>query len=157
MGEKMKVGKSAKSFALKDHNGKGFSLAEQRGKRVLLSFHPLAWTSVCAQQMQSLEAHKAAFDSLNTTAVGISVDSVPCKKAWAESLNVKNTSLLSDFWPHGHVAQLYGLFRNDDGISERANVVVDEAGTVTFYKVYPISELPNIEEVLTHLRIRPSN
>ncbi|MFH0913821.1 MAG: redoxin domain-containing protein [Chloroflexota bacterium] len=79
----LKTGDTAPDFTLKDQSGKEFRLSESKGKRVLLSFHPLAWTGVCAQQMQSLEKSKGTFDSLNTVAVGISVDSVPTKKAWA--------------------------------------------------------------------------
>lgn len=155
MGIRPRVGDKAKGFSLLDQNSKEFRLSKSRGKRVLLSFHPLAWTSVCAEQMKSLEKNKKAFDSLNTVAVGISVDTVPSKKAWAENLGIKNTRLLSDFWPHGKVVRAYGLFRKDDGISERANVIIDEKGTVAFIKVYPISKLPDIEEILDVLRKMP--
>jgi peroxiredoxin len=152
MGSRPKVGDKAKGFSLLDQNGKEFRLSKFGGKRVLLSFHPRAWTSVCSQQMKSLEENQKAFDSLNTVAVGVSVDTVPSKKAWAESLGIKNTRLLSDFWPHGKVARAYGLFRKDDGISERANVIIDEKGTVAFIKVYPIGKLPDIEEILDVLK-----
>ena len=101
----IQTGDPAPNFSLKDQNDKTFDLLEQSGKRVLLSFHPLAWTAFCAGQMKSLEENREALESLNTVAVGISVDSVPCKKAWAESLKITNTRLLSDFWPHGKVAQ----------------------------------------------------
>ena len=150
-----RVGDKAKGFSLLDQNSKEFKLSKFRGKRVLLSFHPLAWTSVCAEQMKSLEKNKKAFDSLNTIAVGVSTDTVPSKKAWAESLGIKNTRLLSDFWPHGKVVRAYGLFRKDDGISERANVIIDEKGTVAFIKVYPIGKLPDIDEILDVLRKMP--
>ena len=107
----VQAGKKVKSFTLKDHNGKDFRLSDYTGNKVLLSFHPLAWTAVCAQQMQSLEKNKKAFDKLNTVAVGLSVDSVPCKAAWAKSLKIKNTQLLADFWPHGGVAKSLGIFQ----------------------------------------------
>jgi peroxiredoxin len=155
MGIRPRVGDKAKGFSLLDQNSKEFKLSKFRGKRVLLSFHPLAWTSVCAEQMKSLEKNKKAFDSLNTIAVGVSTDTVPSKKAWAESLGIKNTRLLSDFWPHGKVVRAYGLFRKDDGISERANVIIDEKGTVAFIKVYPIGKLPDIDEILDALRKMP--
>jgi peroxiredoxin len=150
--QRIKVGDTAPDFELENQNEEKFKLSDNRGKRVLLSFHPLAWTSVCAEQMKSLERNKEAFDSFNTVAVGLSVDSVPCKKAWAESLGIARTSLLSDFWQHGEVAARYGIFRNDDGISERANVVVDENGKVVCVKVYEIGTLPPIEEILDFLR-----
>jgi peroxiredoxin len=149
---KIKVGVKAKDFALQDHNDKEFKLSKSKGKRVLLSFHPLAWTGVCAQQMKSLEANKRTLDSLNTVAVGISVDTVPSKQAWAKSLGIKNTPLLSDFWPHGEVAKLYGIFRDKDGFSERANIMVDENQKVVFFKVYPIRELPDMNEIINFLK-----
>jgi len=149
---KIKVGDKAKDFLLKDHNDKEFKLSQFKGKRVLLSFHPLAWTEVCAKQMKSLEKNKEILDSLNTIAVGISVDTVPSKQAWAKSLGIKNTPLLSDFWPHGEVAKLYGIFRDKNGFSERANIVVDETQKVTFFKVYPIRELPDMKEIINFLK-----
>ncbi|HVP24872.1 MAG TPA: redoxin domain-containing protein [Methanomicrobiales archaeon] len=144
-------GDIAPNFSIKDQNDKTFDLLEQSGKRVLLSFHPLAWTEFCAAQMKSLEENRAALTSLSTVAVGISVDSVPCKKAWAKSLEITETRLLCDFWPHGKVAQLYGLFRDANGFAERANVIVDENQKAVFVKVYPIHSVPDIREVIGFL------
>ena len=149
---RLKNGDVAPDFVLRDQNGKEFKLSDFRGKRVLLSFHPAAWTRVCSLQMQSLEANKDVFESLNTVAVGVSVDTIPSKRAWAKELGITSTRLLADFWPHGHVAKLYGIFREQDGISERANIILDEAGKVVFFKIYEISQLPDIQEVISFLR-----
>jgi peroxiredoxin len=119
----VKKGDKAKDFTLSDQDEKEIRLSGFKGKKVLLSFHPLAWTPVCADQMKSLEKNRGRFEKLNTIALGISVDTVPSKKAWAKELGIRNTKLLSDFWPHGKVAQLYGLFREKDGFSERANII----------------------------------
>lgn len=124
--ETIRIGDKAPDFVLKNQNGEEIQLSDSKGKNVLLSFHPLAWTRVCAEQMKSLEANVDAFERLNTAAFGVNVDSVPSKKAWAEYLDIKKTRLLSDFWPHGEVAALYGIFREKDGFSERANIVIDE-------------------------------
>lgn len=148
----MQKGDIAPDFTIKDQHGKEFRLSELKGKRVLLSFHPLAWTGVCAQQMQALEANAGVFESLNTVPVGISIDSVPTKKAWAEQLSINKVRLLSDFFPHGGVAQLYGLFRENDGFAQRANVIIDEDGKVIFVKVYELSQLPDIEEIIDFLK-----
>ena len=147
-----KIGEAAPDFTLKDHNSQEVKLSELRGKRVLLSFHPLAWTEVCAKQMQSLEANKDVFASLNTAPIGLSVDSVPCKKAWADSLGIKTVPLVSDFWPHGGVAIAYGIFREKNGFSERANVIVSEKGKVVFFKVYEIRQLPDINEIIGFIK-----
>ena len=148
----IQLGKMVKSFTLQDQFGQSFVLSRMKSRRVLLSFHPLAWTPVCALQMQSLEKNKKIFDKLNTIAVGLSVDSVPCKAAWAKSIKIRQTKLLSDFWPHGNVAKGLGLFREQDGISQRANVILDEAGKVCFVKVYPIAQLPDINEIIAFLK-----
>jgi len=148
----LKVGDIAPDFVLKDHHNREFRLADQKGQRVLLSFHPLAWTHVCSQQMKDLEANVAVLAGLNTIAVGLSVDSVPSKHAWAKSLGVKQTRLLSDFWPHGQVAHALGLFREEEGFSERANILIDEHGRVAFIKIYPVPERPVLDEILAVLK-----
>ncbi len=155
VGSRPKIGEKAPNFTLEDQNEKLFTLSKFKGKKVLLSFHPAAWTSVCAEQMKSLEANKKAFDSLNTIAVGISVDTHASKKAWAKSLGIKNTSLLCDFWPHGRVAKKYGIFREKYGTSERANVIISSDQKIDFFKVYPIGELPDIKEILNKLKAIP--
>lgn len=151
------VGDMAPDFRLKDQHGRAVALSELRGRRVVLSFHPLAWTSVCTQQMQDLEAHHAELEAMGAVALGLSVDSVPCKKAWAEAIGVKETALLADFWPHGGVARAYGLFREADGFSERAVLVVDAGGAVVWRKVYPLGERPDIDEVLQALRAQDAS
>ena len=148
----LNVGADAPDFTLKDQNEEKFHAADCKGKRLLLSFHPLAWTQVCADQMKSLEANLDAFAELNTIAVGLSVDSRFSKKAWAESLGIKKTKLLADFWPHGGVAKAYELFIDKIGISNRANVIVDENGGIAFVKVYDIPQLPDINEILDFIR-----
>jgi len=107
---------------------------------------------VCAEQMKALEEHFQELEGLNTFAVGISVDSVPCKNAWAKELGISRTPLLADFWPHGGLAKRLGLFREKEGFSERANVILDPQHRVAFVKVYEIPQLPDIEEILEVLK-----
>ena len=144
----LEVGEAAPEFVLKDQDGKDVRLSELKGRRVLLSFHPLAWTGLCAKQMQALEENKDMFVSLSTVPLGLSVDTMPSKKAWADHLGIKSLRLLSDFWPHGEAAKAYGIFREKGGTSERANIIVDKNGKTAFVKVYQISQLPDIAEVM---------
>ncbi len=83
---------------------------------------------------------------------GISVDSVPCNAAWAKEIQLNKVKLLSDFWPHGGVAQSMGVFREKEGITERANILADENGKAIFVKIYPIKEIPDVAEVLAAAR-----
>ncbi len=140
------VGRAVPEIVLPDQEKGTVDLATLRGKRVLLSFHPLAWTRVCALQMQALEQKADELEKLNAIAFGISVDPTPSKKAWAESLGIRRTKLLSDFWPHGAVAQSLGLFHDKEGFSDRAALLLDEKGIIRFAKVYAIPEVPDIEE-----------
>jgi len=147
-----KAGEKAPDFSLLDQNENEFKLSSHKGKRILLSFHPLAWTGVCNQQVMDLDNHFDDFESLNTVVLSISVDSIPTKKAWAESLGLSNTKLLSDFWPHGKIAKLYHLFREKQGTSERANIIINEKQIIEFIRIYEIPEIPDIDEILTILR-----
>jgi peroxiredoxin len=149
---KLKIGDKAPDFTLKNQEGRDISLSSLKGKKVLLSFHPLAWTGVCAVQMQGLEIKHAELSQLNTVALGISVDTVPTKKEWADHLELDNTDILSDFWPHGDVAKKYDLFIEKAGISGRANVLIDEKGNIEWYRVYEVPEIPDLEEVIRHLK-----
>ena len=149
----IEAGVKAPDFTLKDQHEKEVPLSSLQGKKVLLSFHPLAWTSVCAAQMKSLEANRELMEQYNTVALGISVDAVPTKAAWVRELGIEDTRLLADFWPHGGVAAAYGIFRDKNGFSERANIIIDEKGNVAFIKIYPISDLPDIQEILHRLEV----
>ena len=147
MMNKIKIGDKIKDFRLRDHKEKEVHLYELRDRKVLLSFHPLAWTNVCAEQIRSLENNHALFTRLNTVAFGISVDPIPSNRAWAMELGIAHTRLLSDFWPHGGVARAYGLFREKEGVSDRANIIIDEDRRVIFFKRYLIHELPDMDEI----------
>jgi peroxiredoxin len=147
----IEIGTKAPDFALKDQNGKIAKLASSKGKRVLLSFRPLAWTAVCHDQMKLPVENHLRFDELNTVALGIGVDSVPSNKAWAEAMDITNTKLLSDFWPHGETAKSYGIVRDTDGFSDRANIIIDEEHKVIFAKAYPIFQLPDFYEIIEFL------
>lgn len=152
MGNEIKVGEMIQDFRLKDQKREEMHLYDLKGKKVLLSFHPLAWTQVCAQQMKSLEEYYEIFTELNTVPLGISVDPIPSKKAWAKELGITHIKFLSDFWPHGEVARTYGIFKEKEGVSERANIIIDEDQKVIFFKIYPGHELPDIKEIIDILK-----
>jgi peroxiredoxin len=147
MKNEIKIGDKVQDFRLRDHKGKDVHLYELRDKNVLLSFHPLAWTNVCAEQMKSLEGNYELFTRLNTVAFGISVDPTPTKRAWARELGITHLRLLSDFWPHGEVARTFGIFREKEGVSDRANIIINEDHEVIFLKRYLFHELPDMDEL----------
>jgi len=151
MADKIKVGDRAPDFTLTDHNGNEVTLSQFRGKKVVLGFHPLAWTGVCATQMQNLEKYYDRMAELNAVALGISIDTSFSKHAWAKSLGIEKTPLLADFWPHGGVIKSYGVFNDEVGASKRTVFIIDEEGTVIWHKIYPVKEVPDMEEIIKAL------
>jgi peroxiredoxin len=146
-------GQDAPDFELRSHKGGTVKLSDFRGKQnVVLAFHPLAFTPVCATQMRGYESDLASFERAGAAVLGISIDAQPAKAAWAKSLDSISYDLLSDFHPHGDVAKKYGVFREKEGFAERAIFVVDKTGKIAWSKVYAIPELPTNDEVLTALR-----
>jgi len=91
------------------------------------------------------------FEAVDTQVLGISVDSTATNDAWAKSLGVEKVLLLSDFWPHGEVAQQYGVLR-PQGYTERATFIVDKEGIIRYAHVYDINELPNNEPLFQVLQ-----
>jgi peroxiredoxin len=146
------VGTIAPDFALLSHQGDTVRLADFRGKKtVVLAFHVLAFTPVCAVQMQTYEREQPRFAALHTHVLAISTDAAPAKRAWAESLGGISFDLLSDFHPRGQVAASYGVMR-DDGIAERAVFVIDRGGIIRWTKLYAIPEQPDIEELMAAVK-----
>ena len=147
----LKVGDQAPDFELRSHRGGTVKLSDFRGKRqVVVAFHPLAFTPVCAAQMQEYERERATLDGQQAHVLGISIDAGPAKKAWADMLGGISFDLLSDFHPHGRVASLYGVMR-DDGVSQRALFVVDKTGRLAWAKLYDIAEMPIFRDLLDQL------
>ena len=93
----------------------------------------------------------ASFAGLDTQVLGISVDSVPCLTAWAKDLGGITYPLLSDFWPHGAVAQRYGVLR-DDGKTERALFIIDKQGIIRYVDVHDIDLQPSNDELRRAIR-----
>ena len=152
----LKPGEAAPDFELRSHNGGTVRLSGFRGRRnVVLAFHPLAFTPVCATQMSGYESDLARFGAAEAVVLGISIDAQPAKSAWAKSLGSISYDLLSDFHPHGEVAARYGVFRVKEGFSERAIFVVDKQGTIAWSKVYAIPEQPSNQEVFDALARLP--
>ena len=149
----LKAGDKAPDFELRSHRGGTVRLADFRGrKNVVLAFHPLAFTPVCANQMCGYESDVAKFDAADTAVLAVSIDAQPAKAAWAKTLGPVSYDLLSDFHPHGEVAQQYGVYRDKDGISERAVFVIDKQGTIAWSKVYDIPQQPDNAEVFEVLK-----
>lgn len=152
----LKVGDAAPDFTLKAANGemagKEVTLGAFHGqKNVVLAFFPWAFSRTCSAQMPSYQAELDRFNRYDTQVLGISMDAAHSLRAWAEQLGI-TYPLLSDFYPQGHVTDLYGV-RHASGMPERALFVVDKHGTLAWVHVHrPLGEAPDNEDLFEVLR-----
>lgn len=128
----IEVGAEAPDFTLKDQNGQEVQLSSFRGvKNVLLVFYPLAFTGTCQGELCSVRDNLNDFVNDAVQVLTVSVDSSPSHKVWAEREGYQ-FPLLADFWPHGAVAQAYGVFNEARGFANRGTFLIDKAGVVRF-------------------------
>lgn len=152
---KVKVGERSPYFALPAVFGGKISLSRYLGKKnVVLSFVPAAWTPVCSDQWPGYNIVKNIFDQYDAILLGITVDNIPTLFAWTNQMVTGDSKLwfpvLSDFWPHGAVADRYGVLRSD-GVSERALFVIDKRGIIRYIDVHDINKRPCLEVLVKEL------
>ncbi len=145
------VGQAAPEFALKDQSMQEVKLADFKGKKnVVLMFYPLDWSPVCTNEHQCMVNDMKDFEKLDAQVLGLSVDSVWSHKAFAEKMGIQYP-LLADFHPRGAVAEKFGMYFSEKGITGRAVAIIDKQGKVAWFKQYDIPQLPDIKEVAAAL------
>jgi peroxiredoxin (alkyl hydroperoxide reductase subunit C) len=148
---KVKVGQKAPDFTLKAVSGKMISLNDYYGKKnVVISFVPAAWTPVCSDQWPGYNIVQDIFESHNTVLLGITVDNIPTLFSWTNQMGKLWFEVLSDFWPHGAVAEKFGVLRSD-GVAERALFVIDKKGIIRYIDVHNINQRPPLEVLVREL------
>jgi peroxiredoxin len=149
------VGAAAPDFTLKDQNQKDVKLSDFRGKKnVVIVFYPLDWSPVCTNEHACFVNDLTRFEQLDAQVLGLSVDSVWSHKAFAEKLGIRYP-LLADFNPRGAVADRFGVYLSDKGITGRAIAIVDRGGKLAWFKNYDIPTVPEIQEVSAALSNLP--
>jgi peroxiredoxin len=124
------IGDAAPEFSLANQFGEAVSLSDFRGKKnVVLVFYPLSFSGVCTGELCELRDNFDRFEREDVELLAISVDSKYVQKQFAEHESYK-FSVLADFWPHGAVAQKYGVFLEENGFSNRATFVIDKDGVL---------------------------
>ncbi len=148
---KVKAGDPAPDFSLPSTRGETITLSQFKGrKNVVLSFVPAAWTPVCSDQWPGYNIAKGLFDKNDAVLLGITVDNIPTLHAWTRQMGGLWFHVLSDFWPHGAVAEKYGVLRSD-GVSERALIIIDKKGLISFIEVSDINVRPDLRVCATEL------
>jgi peroxiredoxin len=143
-------GTPAPDFALPSTPDQKVSLAEFRGRPVILAFYPEDWSPVCSDQLALYQELLPEFRRFDAELVGISVDGIWCHLAFAKDRNL-HFPLLADFEPKGEVSRAYGVYRSADGTSERALYVIDSDGIVHWSYVSPVGINPGADGILRAL------
>jgi peroxiredoxin len=143
-------GSEAPDFELPATPDQTLSLADFRGRPLILAFYPEDWSPVCSDQMALYQELLPEFRRFNAELVGISVDGIWCHLAFAKDRNL-HFPLLADFEPKGGVARAYGVYREKEGTSERALYVIDGDGIVRWSYVSPVGINPGADGILRAL------
>ena len=142
----VRVGDEAPDFELADQDRTPVRLSSFRGsKNVVLVFYPLSFTGVCQGEMCDI---RDAIDDLSgddVVTVAVSVDSTAVHKKWADEQGY-GFPLLADFWPHGGVAQAYGVFDEQSGLAVRGTFIIDKQGRVAYSVVNAIPDARDVDE-----------
>ena len=146
----LQPGIAAPEFSLTEQSGASVSLADLRGKPVVLAFYPADWSPVCGDQMALYNEVLPLLSDLDAQMIGISVDSHWCHAAFAENRRL-HFRLLADFEPKGAVARAFGAYRDEDGTSERALFVIDAKGVIRWSYLSPIEINPGADGILSAL------
>jgi len=147
-------GTQAPDFTLHVTPDQTLSLAELRGRPVVLAFYPADWSPVCGDQMGLYNEMLSEFQKFDAEIVGISVDGVWCHDAFAKDRHL-HFPLLSDFEPKGEVARKYGAYRHQEGVTERALFVIDKDGVITWSYRSPVAVNPGADGILEALEKLP--
>jgi mycoredoxin-dependent peroxiredoxin len=135
----LEVGDRAPDFTLRDQHGQEVSLSGFAGRKaVLLVFYPYAFSGVCTGELTGFRDRLGDFDTQDTTLLGISCDPMYSQRAFADR-DAIFFPLLADFWPHGGVAQAYGVFNTDRGYANRGTFIIDREGIVRYAEETPPS------------------
>ena len=128
----VQVGQEAPDFELRDQTGQTVRLSDYRGqKNVMVVFYPMSFTGVCEAEMCGIRDSVESFRNDEVETLAISVDSPPTHQRWAHEQGF-DFPLLSDFWPHGAVAQAYGVFDDRVGVATRGTFIVGKDGRVLY-------------------------
>ena len=149
---KVGPGEAAPDFTLPALGGKTIRLSSYREKHnVVLSFIPAAWTPVCSDQWPGYNIAETLFKQHDAVLIGISVDNLPTLYAWTREMGSLWFDVASDFWPHGSVADSYGILRSD-GTAERALIFIDKQGRISGTIISDINVRPPLEDIVAELK-----
>jgi len=134
------VGEVAPDFSLRDQHGKSVSLSDFRDvKNVVLVFYPFAFSGICTGELCEIRDNLGDFESDDVQVLAVSCDHMFTQRAWSD-VEGYFFPMLSDYWPHGGVAQAYGVFDQSGGFATRGTFLIDRGGVVRWTLINGLNE-----------------
>lgn len=144
------VGGTAPDFELVNQYGEPVRLSDYRGRNVVLVFYPFAFSGICTGELCEIRDNLALFEDASATILAVSVDSKFSLRAYAAQEGY-TFDLLADFWPHGAVASLYGVFDAESGMARRGTFIIDAGGTIRYSVLNPRGQARDLADYRTAL------
>jgi mycoredoxin-dependent peroxiredoxin len=141
------LGQQAPSFTARNHHGELVTVSALRGAPAVIIFYPWAFSSICRGELAALRDDHEGFATLGSRVLAVSCDAMYTLRAYADAEGIP-FELLSDHWPHGAIAQAYGVFDEAAGCARRGTFVLDASGVIRWQQVNQINEPREIAALL---------
>lgn len=145
--ETLRLGQPAPGFMARNQYGELLTVGGLRGAPAVIIFYPWAFSSICRDELAAIRDDHERFVALRTRVLAVSCDAMYTLRAYADAEGIP-FDLLSDHWPHGAIAQAYGVFDEESGCARRGTFVLDSAGLIRWQQVNQINESRELTSVL---------
>jgi mycoredoxin-dependent peroxiredoxin len=141
------IGEPAPSFTARNQHGELLTVSSLQGSPAVLIFYPWAFSSICQDELAAVRDDHESFVALGARVLAVSCDAMYTLRAYADAEGIP-FDLLSDHWPHGAIAQAFGVFDEQAGCARRGTFVLDSAGMIRWQQINQINQPREIAAVL---------
>ena len=141
------LGEPAPNFAARNQHGELLTLSSMHGAPAVMIFYPWAFSSICHDELAAVRDDHESFVALGVKVLAVSCDAMYTLRAYADAEGIP-FDLLSDHWPHGAIAQAFGVFDEQAGCARRGTFLLDQTGMIKWQQINQINEPREIAAVL---------
>jgi mycoredoxin-dependent peroxiredoxin len=145
--ETLGPGQAAPDFMARNQHGELLTMIGLRGAPAVIIFYPWAFSSICRDELGAIRDDHEQFVAQSARVLAVSCDAMYTLRAYADAEGIP-FDLLSDHWPHGAIAQAFGVFDEQAGCARRGTFVLDSAGLIRWQQVNQINEPRELAAVL---------
>ncbi len=146
------VGDIINPFQMTTHTGQEYIYNTKSRTKLLIFFFPNAWSDTNRNQIAILEKNYNRFLRFNITPIGVTTDTPASLKKWAKTLSIRNIRILSDFWPHGYLTNLFGILNRQRGCPEKYVIMIDDDLKVLLKRKLKTSINFDIEDIFSFIK-----